>query len=70
MKAFIAEHGIEGLLALVMLLNTVLSGVSSFLDWLKGLMNSEAETKFQAFLHSLVDGLRKFIDVISSNREH
>lgn len=68
MKAFLDANGWAGILALVVGLNLILSGVSSGLDALKGTF-PQVEGASNA-IHKVLDFLKKIVDFLSANVAH
>ena len=70
MKEFIESFpgGLVGfIVAVVVLLNTVLAGVSAFLGIIKDKTESETDNKIWAILNTITGFLKNIIDFLSAN---
>lgn len=72
MKDFIDAQGglILTLVFAVTAVNLLLSGVSSFLDFVKDKTPTEIDNKIAVWVHKAVDVSKAIIDFLSANRQH
>lgn len=61
---------LEKVAAVVIGINVVLSAVASVLDYLKGVVKSDAIDKADGKVHSILSGIKNIVDWLSANQKH